>query len=108
MNGDLKLRHSIDKPKMEPVEISKAKLRLENYERYLCIVISVDDETPIPYYDEGLIYAKYHEEGEVFVDSNDNDWGIEEILFVYLPEKKYCLHCGKQSCHYTEAQCLDN
>ena len=83
-NG-MKLRTAIEKPNLELVKIEDAKSRLENYEEYLCVVISVDDETPIPYYDEGLVYMKYHKAQNTFVDQNDNEWEFNEILYVYLP-----------------------
>lgn len=83
--NEMKLRNAIEKPNLSCVKIDDTKGRLENYEMYLCVVVGIDDETPMPYYDEALIYAKYHKDGNVFVDQHDNEWAFNEVLFVYLP-----------------------
>ena len=85
LDTEMKVRDLLIKPDLTPIKIEEAHKRLKNYEEYLCVVISIDDETPIQYYDEALVYMKYHKQGDIFVDRNDNDWGIDEILFVYLP-----------------------
>lgn len=87
--NNLKLRTPIEKPILSPVTIDIAKDKLENLEKYRCVVISIDDETPIPYYDEAIVELTYHKDGEVFTDKNDNDWSIDEILYVYLPAPQH-------------------
>lgn len=88
--NNLKLRNGIDKPTMICTPIKEAKSKLENYEEYLCVVISVDDETPMPYYDEGLIYAKYFKDDNKFMSANNTEWSMDEILFVYMPQQLIC------------------
>lgn len=79
------VRNEIEKKILIPTEINDCISLLEDYEEYMCIVIGVDDEIEIPYYDECVIQLKYHKELGFFIDKNGNKWCAEEVLYIYMP-----------------------